>query len=258
MHPVLCALCLTCAGTLEGFLAHFSGIENYVPFVISFVLRFILYHWMVVSYVGAIMCLYPIPALFGKKKNGTFSWRSYIVFWPYIWGYQVVLGWRRYLSKEEISNHIVNGLYVSGWLNSKHLIKDPSQKVTVIDMTIELPKLLNFDYYLAVPCYDTTLAPLHEIHDALELAVDRHIAGDHVYVCCAAGHGRSASFMALLLTVCGYANNWRDAQVLMQKYRKKVKINSVQGRQLDIYLMSEHGKKLQSIAKIKMQTVDQK
>jgi protein-tyrosine phosphatase len=59
-----------------------------------------------------------------------------------------------------------------------------------------------------------------------------------VYVHCAAGHGRSAMFVAALLLASGRLASVSEAEAFMREKRPEVRLSSSQRELLDMFLLS--------------------
>ncbi|KAG8093604.1 hypothetical protein GUJ93_ZPchr0012g19442 [Zizania palustris] len=173
----------------------------------------------IVAYIVAVAShnAINIPWILGKNSQGRFSLWSYVFFGPFLIlarGYAIV---KRFMRKESVYDMISEGLYLGGWpFMMKHL---PPGNPSVIDCTCELPRsaFVPTNEYLCVPTWDTRAPAPYQIESAARWACEKRAKGKSVYVHCAFGHGRSACVMCAVLVALGIAENWKDAENIIQK-----------------------------------------
>ena len=140
----------------------------------------------------------------------------------------------RRTSKENPADEIVPGL----WLGCRLWPRDEKNLptvLTVLDLTAEFSEvgfLQNVPRYLCVPVLDTTAPTLDELKRGVEFLTTYHAQGT-IYVHCALGHGRSATFVIAYLLASGQAKTIEDALSHLRKIRPGVDLHASQCSLLD-------------------------
>jgi protein-tyrosine phosphatase len=120
---------------------------------------------------------------------------------------------------------VSRGLYLGRRVQHWEL---PARVGLVLDMTaefVEPPELRSGRLYVCVPALDASVPTPEALASAISDVVQYQ---GNVYVHCAAGHGRSAMAMAVLLVARGLAGNIEDAIALMQQNRPRVRLRTTQ------------------------------
>ncbi|HEY6880234.1 MAG TPA: hypothetical protein VI299_19555, partial [Polyangiales bacterium] len=133
----------------------------------------------------------------------------------------------RVLGGEEPWHEVSRGLYlgrrVQHW-------EAPARIGLVLDMTaefVEPVELRTGRRYVCVPTFDASAPPPLLLADAIEGILSYQ---GTIYVHCAAGHGRSAMAMAVLMVARGVADDLDDAIARMQRARTRVNLRTTQRR----------------------------
>ncbi|MEQ8453415.1 MAG: dual specificity protein phosphatase family protein [Sandaracinaceae bacterium] len=167
------------------------------------------------------------PAVFGKdaQLGRLTTWRLLLVL-PYL-----VVAWTLWQLKGRLLGERPHDEVAPGILVGRRPISArelPADARLVVDLTSEFPRsawTAKVDRYVCVPTLDTaapTEAELRALVD--ELAEE---AGP-IFVHCAMGHGRSATFAAALIIRRGLAADVDDAIALMKRARPGVHLHAVQ------------------------------
>lgn len=111
----------------------------------------------------------------------------------------------------------------------------PRECSGIVDLTAEWPArpdVLRGRRYVCCPTLDCTMPdPVHVLKAVEEVA--KWPEGETTYIHCANGHGRSASFAAILMVVRGHAEGWRKAMEIMKKRRPHVGVHEPQAKVMD-------------------------
>jgi len=179
----------------------------------------------------ALAYLLTFPGLLMKRADGSLHWLSWVVFWPYVLLSGVLLGGFRIVSRGRAYDEIVPGVLLGGrllpWERSGLQAKE---SLAVLDLTFELPEaraLRSRFKYRCIPLLDASAPSQDELHEGVEWLIQEAEKGC-VYVHCAAGHGRSATFVAAYLLQTGVSTSPADAISLIAQRRPGVLLNSRQ------------------------------
>lgn len=182
------------------------------------------------------------PRAFLKKPNGQLSWLSYVLYWPYhllnAWG----LSTARRSNNENAFDQIDDNVYLGYRLSPRdqNEIEKRGFK-SVLDLTCEfseIPSLRGLSYR-CIPLLDT-YAPSLELLRTGAQWIQVEAAQGPVYVHCAMGHGRSATFVAAYLLLSSKAQTPQEAVEQIQKLRPKIGLHPAQMLRLE-ELMQEKG-----------------
>lgn len=175
------------------------------------------------------------PYAFLKKPNGQLSLLSYVLYWPYhLLNWFSLFGFR-YGGKENAFDKIDENVYLGCRLSNsdKQDIKKLGIK-SVLDLTCEfseIPALRQLSYR-CIPILDTR-APSLELLKAGAEWIKEESAKGPVYVHCALGHGRSATFVAAYLLSSGKACTAQEAIDQIKVLRPKIGLHPEQVAQLE-------------------------
>lgn len=167
------------------------------------------------------------PGVIGKRPDGTIPWYTALPVMPYLGVAQLAWWGVRVMGDEDAYNEVAPGLYLGRRLN--HWEMPPRLRV-VIDMTAELiePHEVRRDArYLCLPTLDGAATSPQALAALIRGVV--HAQG-HVFVHCAAGHGRSAMALAVLMVARGEASDVDDAVAKMRAARPRVRLRTTQRR----------------------------
>lgn len=175
--------------------------------------------------VVAIGYLFVGPAVLGKQADGTLYWPHALLLMPYFSAAEVAWYLVRVLGREEPWNEVSRGLFLGRRVQHWEL---PARVALVLDMTAEFVEPVEVRTgrtYVCVPALDASVPTV----EALVHAIERISSFEgNVYVHCAAGHGRSAMAMGVLLVVRGVARDLDHAVEIMQRARPRVKLRTTQ------------------------------
>ena len=217
---------------LSGVLLWF-GLQQHNPFL-SFLL---------LSAGGAFLglsvaYLFTWPGLLAKTRKGTLLPSSYVLFWPYhLLNYGSLLYFR--LLGVAPFQEIVPGLFLGGrllpWESQK--IK-PAGITAVLDLTCELNEvdfLRQNVTYCCIPLLDGSAPPKAALEAGVRFIQEKLRTGP-VYVHCAMGHGRSATFVAAYLLATRQASTVSEAIERMRSRRPGVRLRAEQIKSLENFV----------------------
>lgn len=177
------------------------------------------------------------PLIFMKRKNGSFHWLSYMIFWPYHLMNHSLIRVSRLVSAENPWDEILPGLF----LGRRLLARDRAlheKIIGVLDLTCELTEvgfMRQVENYLCIPLLDTSAPSDSQFEEGVEWIAGKFESGG-VYVHCAAGHGRSALFIAGYLLHSGKYETVEDAIDFIRQKRPGIQLSSAQVSVLAKYL----------------------
>jgi hypothetical protein len=180
------------------------------------------------------------PSVFGKR-GARLRWWSWLLFWPYFALNYLSLWLFRRTSRENAADEIAPGL----WLGCRLWPRDEKQLpqiFAVLDLTAEFAEvtfLQKAPHYLCVPVLDTTAPTIEELRHGIEF-LQTHLSQGAVYVHCALGHGRSATFVAAYLLKSSQAQTLEEALTRLKTVRPGVDLHSPQQSLLEEYFQSLH------------------
>jgi protein-tyrosine phosphatase len=154
------------------------------------------------------------PRAFLKSPNGQLAPLSYGLFWPYHLLNHVLLFTFRRTRGPQAFSRISEKLYLGCRLGAGD--KQELERLgvrSVLDLTCEFAEpacLRQLGAYRCVPLLDTTAPTLEQLHEAAQW-IKEQLASGSVYVHCALGHGRSATFVAAHLLLSGEAATAEEA-----------------------------------------------
>lgn len=161
---------------------------------------------------------------FLKRPNGQLSPLSYLLYWPYhLLNGLSLLGFRR-SGKESAFDKMDENVYLGCRLGSGDRQTIAGLGIaSVLDVTCEfseIPALRRLSYR-CIPVLDTRAPSLEQLKAGAEW-IRQESARGPVYVHCALGHGRSATFVAAYLLLTGKARTPREAMDKIKALRPGV------------------------------------
>lgn len=204
---------------------------------------------LTVILVNAALASITIGVAYGLRKSkltmkgeiGSFSFFSYLLFWPLLVANHLALSIYRLVGKENLMDEIVPGLY----LGSKPLLVDKNKLEkhgirTVLDLTAEFhaARFIRKNFiYRCLPILDNLPPSLQQIQQVVPW-IQANLKQGGVLIHCAYGHSRSATLLiAYLLRAHGPADGHRvlDLIAAIRLKRPRVKLRSEQLAVLRMY-----------------------
>jgi hypothetical protein len=167
------------------------------------------------------------PWILGKQPDGTLAWYTALLLMPYFAAAEFAWYLVRVLGGEDPWNEVSRGLFLGRRVQHWEL---PARIGLVLDMTAEFVEPVEIRTgrkYVCVPTLDASAPRAEALADAIEEIVDYR---GNIYVHCAAGHGRSAMAMAVLMVTRGVARDLDDAIAMMCAARARVNLRTTQKR----------------------------
>ncbi|THU53832.1 hypothetical protein C4D60_Mb10t18570 [Musa balbisiana] len=174
-----------------------------------------------------------LPALLGKRSDGSFPLWAKFIFGPYLVSVRLYAVLKRLKRRESLYNEVSENLYVGGWPTSPSQM--PPGDPVVIDCTCELPKgsFINKDAYFCIPLWDSRSPSPAQIESAARWACQKRAEKKPIYIHCANGHGRSVCVMCALLVELGVAESWKDAEKMIREKRPFIRMNAHHRKNLE-------------------------
>lgn len=167
------------------------------------------------------------PGVIGKRPNGTLRWHAALLLMPYLAAAELAWYAVRVLGHEEPWHEVARGLYLGRRVQHWEL---PSRVGFVLDMTaefVEPEEVREGRRYVCVPTLDGAAPDVEGLARATVQALSFQ---GNLYVHCAAGYGRSATAMAVLLVARGLARDVDGAIAIMRAARPRVRLRTTQRR----------------------------
>jgi hypothetical protein len=175
--------------------------------------------------VVAFGYLYGGPAVLGKQADGTLYWPHALLLMPYFSAAELAWYMVRVMGGEDPWHEVSRGLYLGRRAQHWEL---PARIGLVLDMTAEFVEPVEVRtgrHYVCVPALDASVPKVHELVAAIARIAPFQ---GNIYVHCAAGHGRSAMAMAVLMVARGAARDLEHAEQLMRSARPRVRLRTTQ------------------------------
>ena len=166
------------------------------------------------------------PGGFGKRPDGSLRLPHFVLLLPYHVVAWLRMHWDAFRHREDAWNQVADGVYLGRRVPVHRL---PPRTEVVVDLTAEMPAPRGITdagrRYVCVPALDTGVPDAGEFDRTL-----REIASvdAFIYVHCAAGHGRSATFAAALLIARGLARDVDEAEGALKRARPLVHLHRQQ------------------------------
>lgn len=180
------------------------------------------------------------PRVFGKRNGYLATW-SWLVFWPYYALNYFSLWLFRRTARESACDEIISKLWLGCRLRSGDAHRLPDN-ISVLDLTAEFSEvtfLRRVTHYFCVPVLDTTAPNPEDLKTGIRFLSEALEQGP-VYVHCALGHGRSATFVAGYLISSEQVKSVEDALILLRAARPGVDLHVSQRALLDELFTNSH------------------
>jgi hypothetical protein len=167
------------------------------------------------------------PLMIGKRPNGTFAWPAALLLMPYLAAAELAWYAVRVLGHDQPWQEVAHGLYLGRRVQHWEL---PPRVGFVLDMTaefVEPEEVREGRLYICVPTLDGAAPDVELLARATYELLSFQ---GNIYVHCAAGYGRSATAMAVLLVARGLARDVDHAITMMQAARPRVRLRTTQRR----------------------------
>lgn len=120
------------------------------------------------------------------------------------------------------------------WVGRRLLPKEMPEEIDmIIDLTSEFPKIDSTKSYINIPLLDGINPPRSIVKSVKQVAEKIKKEKLKIYIHCAQGHGRTATFTSLLLVELGLAENPLGGYEKVREARPKAKVSSSQKRFLE-------------------------
>ena len=187
--------------------------------------------WCAVAFGGVGLAYgFTGPRAFGKRPDGTLPLWSRIIYAPYFALNALSLAGFRRSSRENDCDEIAPNLILGCRLNQSDRAEIEHLNIcSVFDVTSEFGEiaLLRQLNYRVGPLLDTHAPALDELRAGARWIGDAAKIGP-VYVHCALGHGRSATFVAAALLQSGHAENAEAAVEMIRRKRPHIGLSDAQ------------------------------
>lgn len=176
--------------------------------------------------------------IFGKNHEGKTNKINVLLLLPIYSLQWIALGIYSLSAKQayhKISDKLLLGRRLFNHEAKKTI--DKENIVATLDLTAEFPEcnaLRKGTVYKNIPILDKQPPSLAELLEGV-LFIDSHIKKGSIYIHCAAGNERSATFVAAYLMFKGLANNVSEVELYMQKKRNTVKLTPSQKQGLVLF-----------------------
>jgi protein-tyrosine phosphatase len=167
--------------------------------------------------------------VFGKRPDGSLPLWSWVALLPYLAFTWSIWKLKRKISKEPYYNEVAPGLWVGRRVLGNEL---PEGVQVLVDVTCEFAEpssALGRCEYRSLPTLNYSVPS----QGALVALVEELAGREGVYIHCAQGHGRSATFAAALLMRRGAAPTPAEAVDMVTAVRPKVHLEPCQQEFLD-------------------------
>ena len=168
------------------------------------------------------------PRAFFKRADGGLPALSYLVYAPYHALNALSLWVFRRSSRENDWDEIAPNVYLGCRLSARDQAEIETLRIArVLDLTSEFaetPFLRALDY-CCIPLLDTHAPTLTQLRAGANWIAQ---SDDPIYVHCALGHGRSATFVAAYLLLSKRAQSAADAVSQIQKLRPRIGLSREQ------------------------------
>jgi hypothetical protein len=129
------------------------SLRKLLPFPAQLILWHIASAGFAVSFAASVQLASRTTWLLGKKEDGSISTVGFALFWPYHIALRTKLALQRRYSTEAAWNKITSTYYIGSWPAAEQML--PHKTIAVIDVTCELPLMVNATAYKLIPVWDT-------------------------------------------------------------------------------------------------------
>lgn len=163
------------------------------------------------------------PTLLGKRRDGSLSWWSWILFLPLhliTWGIWHAV---RVLSREPAFHQITPQLIVGRRLLASEV---PPEIELIVDLTSEFTEpagVRKGRRYQPLPILDASVPELKSLYQVID-----SLPQVPTYIHCAQGHGRTGLFTSVYLVRRGHCKTLEEAMDLLAKVRRGIVLNAEQ------------------------------
>jgi protein-tyrosine phosphatase len=167
------------------------------------------------------------PWVLGKQSDGTLAWYTALLLMPYFGAAEFAWYLVRVLGKEEPWHEVAHGLFLGRRVQHWEL---PARIGLVLDMTAEFVEPIELRTgrrYVCLPTLDASVPTPEALADVIAQILPYP---GNIYVHCAAGHGRSAMAMGVLMVARGVASELDQAIAMMTAARARVRLRTTQRR----------------------------
>lgn len=167
------------------------------------------------------------PWVLGKQADGTLAWYTALLLMPYFGAAEFAWYLVRVLGKEEPWHEVSRGLFLGRRVQHWEL---PARIGLVLDMTAEFVEPIEIRTgrrYVCLPTLDASVPTPTALADVIAEILPYP---GNIYVHCAAGHGRSAMALGVLMVARGVASEIDQAIAMMTAARARVRLRTTQRR----------------------------
>jgi protein-tyrosine phosphatase len=175
--------------------------------------------WVGIGYLGWG------PSVFGKRRDGTMSALHRLALLPYHVVAFLRLRWDRWRNASPAWHRVNDALYLGGYVASSEL--PPGTRI-VVDVTCEFSGGHHRGTGREYHCIPTLDASAPDYLEVAQLARALASRTEVIYVHCAAGKGRSATFAAALILARGLAEDAAGAEAYLRARRPIVNLHPAQ------------------------------
>lgn len=199
----------------------------------------ILLSWVGVAFLGVVLAYLGMGGrIFLKSTSGKLRTISYLLFWPFLLMSQASLWIWRCLGRASPVDEIEEGIYLGCRLGRMDSGRFAELKIgTVLDLTAEFsePDFISKNCaYLNIPLLDACAPSPEQLRTGVGWLLQERQKGK-VFVHCALGHGRNATFVAALLMAQGRAASVDEAIQKIQAKRRGIGLNRTQRAALEAW-----------------------
>ncbi len=185
-----------------------------------------------IAFLGVALAYSGVGArIFRKRRDGRLPPATYVLFWPYFaLNHLLLLGYRLF-TRENAFDEVADGVVLGARLYARDEAALAKHGLSgVLDLTCEFSEiafLRRTQRYLCIPLLDTKAPTAVDLERGVAW-LQREMSDGTVYVHCAMGHGRSATFVAALLVTLERVADATEAEALICERRPRAGLTAVQ------------------------------